>query len=482
MMARGWSMRGQLVAAFGALFVGFSLTVLFLLPTRLDRQAERDMQAEARSVTELVAQTLGGGLERGDATHVQAQLGNLARLPDALRAEVFEDGVPVATWARSRIRPADATPLAVRVPVTTDKGVRGWLQVEFSRQRLVEQSREHQTMGGILAVGTLTFGIALAWVLGTTFARPLRQLTRRAQAVAEGRGSLDAWSRNEAIAPDDASSHDEVVRLQHALRLMASRIVDEMAATRAERARALEAEELAREASSAKSAFLANMSHELRTPLNAIIGFSEILLEESEDRDEAWMRDDLERITTSGHHLLSLVSDVLDLSKIEAGFVDIHPAPVDVDQLVTSIGQSVRALVERHDNELRIQVPHDLGERSLDATRVRQCLINLLGNAAKFTRKGRITLRATCERDVLCIEVADTGIGMTDEQLARIFRPFTQADTATAQHYGGTGRGLTLTQRLVDMMGGSIDVESMPDVGSRFRLLVPAPLVARAVA
>jgi signal transduction histidine kinase len=230
---------------------------------------------------------------------------------------------------------------------------------------------------------------------------------------------------------------------------------------------------LAEDASSAKSRFLANMSHELRTPLNAIIGYAEMLLEEG--RDQA---DDLARIRDSGRHLLALISDVLDLSKIEAGKMALIHADVALEPLVGEVVRTLEPAVALNANELVLDLAPDLGRTWVDPLRLRQVLQNLLSNAAKFTRDGTIVVRATREPgergERLVFEVRDTGIGMTAAQLARVFEPFTQADESTSRRYGGTGLGLALSSRFAEMLGGTLTLDSELGVGTTARLVVPA--------
>jgi signal transduction histidine kinase len=235
------------------------------------------------------------------------------------------------------------------------------------------------------------------------------------------------------------------------------------------------------EASRHKSQFLANMSHELRTPLNAIIGYSEMLQEEVEDvGDEAYLPD-LQRINGAGKHLLGLINDILDLSKIEAGRMDLFVETFDLRRLVDDVEAVVRPLVEKNGNTLMIESPDDLGSMQADQTKVRQTLFNLLSNAAKFTDHGTISL--TVERepgDWLTFAVSDTGIGMTEEQLGRLFEAFSQAEASTRNKYGGTGLGLAISRHFCRLMGGDLTVESVYGRGSTFTVRLPA-VVAQTV-
>jgi signal transduction histidine kinase len=244
-----------------------------------------------------------------------------------------------------------------------------------------------------------------------------------------------------------------------------------------------QAKDAAEEASRTKSRFLANMSHELRTPLNAIIGYAELLTEEAADRRQDDLIPDLERIRDSGRGLLALIDDILDVSKIEAGKMELYLETFRVQDLVDGVADTMDPLVSRGGSELVIVRPEDCGDMHSDLTKVRQMLLNLLSNAAKFTENGTVALEFERDRggeagEQVVFRVRDTGIGMTQEQLGRLFQPFTQADPSTTRRYGGTGLGLTITRRFCEMLGGDIRVESEPGTGTTFTLRLPARMGA----
>jgi signal transduction histidine kinase len=238
----------------------------------------------------------------------------------------------------------------------------------------------------------------------------------------------------------------------------------------------------AEEASRAKSAFLANMSHELRTPMNAIIGYSEMLLEDARDAGQAETVRDLEKIRSAGKHLLALINEILDLSKIEAGKMELYLEDFDLLSVIRDVESTIKPLVEKNGNILLVDCPAALPAMRADLTKLRQGLFNLLSNAGKFTENGRITFAISTEkadgRAWVSFQVADTGIGMTRDQVAKVFEAFTQADNSTTRKYGGTGLGLTITRKFCQMMGGDISVVSEPGSGTAFTIRLPIQVMA----
>ncbi len=280
---------------------------------------------------------------------------------------------------------------------------------------------------------------------------------------------LDALLMTTAVATyiNATRSRDLFWRQRQAVREL------EATSRRAElsREQAEEAYKLAEAANRAKSVFLANMSHELRTPLNAIIGYSELLKDEI---DEGTAHGDLDKINAAGQHLLLLISDILDLTKIEAGRLSIAVERFAVEPLVQQMMVIVRPVVAKNHNSLEVIVAPECGDADTDPTLLRQVLLNLVANAAKFTRDGRIVLRCRREGSQLVFEVSDTGIGMDEATMARVFEEFVQADDSTTRRYGGTGLGLTLSRRLAELLGGTLSATSAPGEGSTFVLRVPA--------
>lgn len=232
------------------------------------------------------------------------------------------------------------------------------------------------------------------------------------------------------------------------------------------------AKEQADIANKAKSEFLANMSHELRTPLNAIIGYSEILEEDAIEHNATALTSDLSNIRYAGRHLLELINEILDLSKIEAGRMGLHFEDFELGPVVDDVITTLKPLVEKNGNEIVLQLDEQLGLIRSDSTKVRQILFNLISNACKFTEKGLISIRVQRvqfeDEKYIKIDIKDTGIGMTPIQIAQIFHPFVQGDTSTTRRYGGTGLGLAITKRYCAMLGGEISVTSDPGKGTSF--------------
>jgi two-component system, sensor histidine kinase and response regulator len=236
------------------------------------------------------------------------------------------------------------------------------------------------------------------------------------------------------------------------------------------------------EASRHKSLFVANMSHELRTPLNAIIGYAEMLEEQCQELGYVDLAPDLAKINGAGRHLLSLINDVLDLSKIEAGRMELFLEQIGVDELVAEVVAVVQPLVGQNDNRFEPLMADKLGAVGTDSTKLRQVLVNLISNAAKFTSHGTIKLEVRREheqeREWLEFAVSDTGIGLTEEQLGRLFDAYSQAEAGTHARYGGTGLGLALSREYCRLMGGEITVESIPGRGSTFTVRLPVEVPA----
>jgi signal transduction histidine kinase/DNA-binding response OmpR family regulator len=319
---------------------------------------------------------------------------------------------------------------------------------------------------GILIAGVIFTFVAYV-VVKRRFVAPLYKMVEHTGHVRRG-----DYSRQLAVR-----RKDELGLLIQAFNQMTAAIRQDIEG-REHHEQALGAARMAAEAASkAKSAFLANMSHELRTPLNAIIGYSEMLQEDAEDRGQEELSADLRKIHAAGRHLLALINDVLDLSKIEAGKMDLNLESFEVSAMLEDVVATLSPLAGKNGNRLELRGAGALGVLRADRTRLRQVLFNLLSNACKFTDNGLITLAAGRERtdgvEWLRFAVSDTGIGISPEQMNKLFQAFSQADAATAQKYGGTGLGLVISRRFCQMMGGDIAVESAPGQGSTFTVRLP---------
>lgn len=361
-------------------------------------------------------------------------------------------------------------------------------EIEISRGEMHDQVRavilrSVATAGGMVLLGLLV----VAW-LSALISQPLQQVTASARQLATGDFS--------AAAKLDIRSQDEVGVLADAFQKMADNLQRSYAELEesnrtlelkvTERTRELgqmtqlaeEARQQAEGANRTKSSFLASMSHELRTPLTAIIGFSEMLLSEAQADGRTEAADDQQRILDSARHLLHLINEILDLSKIEAQKMELHLERFEVVNIIREVGNTITPLIKKNSNRLVVTTSPELGSINADLTKLRQSLLNLLSNANKFTERGEVRLHVErFPRDGtawLRFAVSDTGIGMTPVQIGKLFQAFQQADSSTSRKYGGTGLGLVITRKFCELMGGTVNVTSVHGEGSTFTIELPA--------
>ncbi len=344
----------------------------------------------------------------------------------------------------------EARPLANRLERLTNELVN---KAEADVVAGIEASGEAYRTSRRYVEGFALCAIALALILGRTISLsligPIREIDARLHEIASGDFTqrVKVSNRDElgALAANVNRTSEQLGDLYQQLEM----------------------------ASEHKSAFLASMSHELRTPLNAIIGYSEMLYETARDEGQQEFLPDLAKIRDAGRHLLGLINDILDLSKIEAGKMDLYLEAVDLAGLVEEVRSIVEPLGAANGNRLDILCPEGIGAFHTDRTKLKQSLLNLLSNAGKFTHEGRIKLEVRPGDGKISFIVSDTGIGMTEEQQSRLFQAFSQADASTTRQYGGTGLGLAITRHFCEMLGGSIAVQSTPGQGSTFTVTLP---------
>jgi signal transduction histidine kinase/ActR/RegA family two-component response regulator len=497
-----------LTTSLGTLLVACVAIIGFQLQT-----TRRQLVSDLTSLADVLGATSTAAVSFGDRAAATEMLASLARNPFVDAAALFDEGgTALAEYRRAGVgelrltatpggEPLPADFLIVR-PIVLDQARIGTIVLQADPAAVYAKWRAYASIVALILAACT--GVALAWSLRLQrkISAPILLLASTARRVSE------AGDYSVRVTPD---GDDEIRTLYERFNGMLAQIGErdealqrahdeleqrveirtrELSAEIAERKRTEEqlvhARDAAEAASRAKSAFLANMSHELRTPLNAIIGYSEMLTEDAADRGDEQSVKDLGRIQNAGRHLLALINDVLDMSKIEAGRLVLSPETIDVASLVREATETIASAAQKNGNAHQVGPLEQVGTMFADPLRVRQVLLNLLSNAHKFTKDGRVTLDVRREesggRSWVVFEVTDTGIGLSGEQCARLFREFTQADASTTRKYGGTGLGLAITRRLCQLMGGDIDVRSVLGEGSGFTVRLPAQPVAQVAA
>lgn len=361
------------------------------------------------------------------------------------------------------------------------KELLGYVSVELSKDSLYKNTIN--VFIGNIAV-SLLFTIILLVILGILTKRltqPLHQLSvvmetaktesNNTRAKEEGPPEVQtiAKSFNQMIAT--LEDRDRELRNQN--------VILEEKVTERTRELAI-ARDKALQASQAKSIFLANISHELRTPLNAVIGYSELLIEAAEGTDQEFFKEDLQKIQNAGEHLLELINNILDLSKVEAGKMELDIAEFAVIPLIENVTNVIKPLAMKKNNELLVAHRDELGTIISDETKIRQALLNLLSNACKFTERGTISFQTSRDQHWIIFSISDSGIGMTEEQIGKLFNDFTQVDSSTTRKFGGTGLGLSISKRFCNLIGGEIEVASQPGKGSQFTVRLPVNISSKA--
>lgn len=432
------------------------------------------------------------GLGQTGETVVVSQLNNQVVFVSPVRSD------PMAAFRR-KVDIGSNTGLPIQQAV---QGIRGsgvsqdyqgrevlaaWRYLPSLRWGMVVKQETLEAFAPVNALRTLVVGLGLvmiglvvitATLVARSISRPIISLIQATRQIANG-------DLNQQVKIE---THDELGELGQTFNKMTTKLkqsyetIEETVEIRTRQLQQTNEEldnaRLAAEAANqTKSTFLANMSHELRTPLNAIIGYSEMLQEEASDIGEDGFVADLQKINSAGKHLLGLINDVLDLSKVEAGKMELYLETFAIDAVLEEVVTTIQPLIMKKNNTLKLNFAPNLGQMQADVTKLRQVLFNLLSNATKFTEQGVIELKVARQGETITFAISDAGIGMSKEQLNLLFQPFTQADASTSRKYGGTGLGLVISRRFCQMMGGDITVESELGKGSTFQVHLPIQVV-----
>jgi signal transduction histidine kinase len=442
-----------------------------------DRVSFRDGLVNQRSLlADMVGATSLAALAFQDQVEGRELLKALRVEPHVTGAAIYDvRGDLFASYARGGVPPFAAPPVAsdraifqndrllVFRRIVLDGKTIGTVHIESDLDELQTRLRRYVVIViGVTAAASLIALLLLSTLQGFV-SRPILDMVATARRISDQKDfSVRATKYGD----------DEMGALVDAFNAMLDRVQQRDDETR-------DARTHAETANRAKSAFLTNMSHELRTPLNGIIGYSEMLTEEAHDRGLEDLVPDLERIQTAGKHLLNLINDILDLSKIEAGKMELHIERFGVLPMIRDVISTVQPLAARNGNTLTLDLPPGADRIAIvsDLMKIRQCLWNLLSNASKFTHRGRVSLsvrqHTVAGSPWITFAVGDTGIGIAPENVGRLFEEFVQADSSTTRRYGGTGLGLAISRRFCQQLGGEITVDSALGVGSTFAIHLP---------
>jgi signal transduction histidine kinase/CheY-like chemotaxis protein len=438
------------------------------------------MKQDLGVAAEGIAINVKPALDFGDAQGAQNTLDAMRARQNIMAAMIYDaDGKPFAGYVRGdvsafewpKVRPDavlledDRLMLFRRIVNPAGEGI-GTIFIQSDMEGLHTRLREYTRIVAMTVLGSMLLAFLLGSRLQRLISGPIQHLVDIETRVSR---ESDFSLRAKKEADDE-------------LGLLIDGFNEMLMQIQSRDAELTVAKEVAEQANRTKSAFLANMSHELRTPLNAIIGYSEMLEEEAADAGHDSFVPDLKKIHSAGKHLLALINDILDLSKIESGKMELYLESFDVSQLVKDVQSTIKPLVEKNSNTMEIVCPPEVGAMHADVTRVRQVLFNLLSNASKFTDHGVVSLVVENDQGpggvpFVVFHVKDTGIGLTPEQLGKLFQAFVQADSSTSRKYGGTGLGLVISRRFCQMMGGDVTVTSEPGKGSIFTVRLPRQMV-----
>ncbi|OWK27855.1 response regulator [Sphingomonas mucosissima] len=460
-----------LLTVVTATAVAFALLLSCLGVIGLQYRGDRS-NAERRyaQIARVITSNIGAAILFGDRAAAQENIASVSGISDIGWVRAFDrEGRLIAEFSGNV---AEAGSLEeVDYPVLVDGEHQGELRMGVHYRGLGEIAAEITWIALGLFMVCLVMALIVARWLGVIGFRPLDRLLEAMRRITSS-GDFSIRLKPEPD-PDFHTISASFNTMLAEIEVRNARLSDTAAEL-------LQARDEAQEASMAKSQFLANMSHELRTPLNAIIGYTDVLQEELVEAGLDRSVEDVHWIHSSARQLLTLINGILDLSKIEAGRMDLEVQEFAVAEVLREVTAMLDPIATRKGNMLHMQIDQSVGKAVSDSVKLRQCLLNLGSNACKFTENGHVFILARAEEDDLVFSVSDTGIGITEDELNRLFQPFVQADASTTRRYGGTGLGLTITWRFAELLGGSIAVESVPGEGSTFTLRIKADLQRQA--